>query len=794
MASDNKPEITLDGDVSPFRQKLREALTDLKRFGEDGEKSLDKLGGPLEALRDKFVAVGAVLAGGAVFAEAVNMAKEWNEQSVDMAAAMGITATAAGDLKAALAEENVEVSTFMTAAQKLAVNLKNNESGLQGMGLATRDAAGNLRPLNELTIEAIALTGKYKAGTDRAIAASELFGKGFEIAGDLAKINTQLIDENIERQKALGATITEESVAAFEDYDKSAKGVSATLRAVQQTIGTVLMPVLATLGNWFVAVGPAAILVIRGALGGLASAFHLGTTGVTVLWETLNAMVVSVAEPIRALSAAIGKALTGDFEGAAVEIKGIGGTISGAWGQAFDVMTAKAQSTSDRISAIFGQGTATSADGAKGGKSANGLVKPDADKKAADPSYMQYYEAALAEEKRLASEKDALREYTKQQELAFWEQLAKYAELKEKDRLAIEKKVSDLTVAVRRQEAKEKQDVDAEMTSYHEAAALDRIEAEQAAAQAALNIGLMTNQQYIEQEMQFEQRRNAVQRQALEERLQMAEEDPNTSPVARLKMQHQLEEQERKHLMRLRQLQNKSAEESGRIWDDLGSRMKTLWGQGIQAMMNGTFRWRNAFRAIGLEMVNWFATSVVGEMVRKWLVGEATKLAMKMGFLTQEQAAQTVASTAVVATKTAEATSVAGANAVEAGTGAAASQASIPWVGPILAIAAMGAIFAAVSAMSGRMKSASRGYSIPKGVNPVTQLHEEEMVLPSQHAAVIRRLADAGFEGAGGGMALPPISIQAQDSQDVVRSLKRGGALDKALRDLVRRRVVKTTK
>ncbi len=67
------------------------------------------------------------------------------------------------------------------------------------------------------------------------------------------------------------------------------------------------MPVLTDLGSWFVSIGPAAITVIRGAVGGLLTVFHGLTMGVTVLWETLNAMVVTVAEPIRALGEAIGK-------------------------------------------------------------------------------------------------------------------------------------------------------------------------------------------------------------------------------------------------------------------------------------------------------------------------------------------------------------------------------------------------------------------------------------------------------------------------------------------------------
>jgi hypothetical protein len=80
----------------------------------------------------------------------------------------------------------------------------------------------------------------------------------------------------------------------------------------------------------------------------------------------------------------------------------------------------------------------------------------DADKKtkkaAADPSFMQYYEAALAEERRLVSEKDALREYSKQQELAYWQTLLSQAQLSSADRLAIGRKVSALEVEVRRED------------------------------------------------------------------------------------------------------------------------------------------------------------------------------------------------------------------------------------------------------------------------------------------------------------------------------------------------------
>ena len=46
--------------------------------------------------------------------------------------------------------------------------------------------------------------------------------------------------------------------------------------------------------------------------------------------------------------------------------------------------------------------------------------------------------------------------------------------------------------------------------------------------------------------------------------------------------------------------------------------------------------------------------------------------------------------------------------------------------------------------------SSAGGFDIPAGVNPVTQLHEKEMVLPAQYADVIRGLANNGQASGGG--------------------------------------------
>jgi hypothetical protein len=89
------------------------------------------------------------------------------------------------------------------------------------------------------------------------------------------------------------------------------------------------------------------------------------------------------------------------------------------------------------------------------------------------------------------------------------------------------------------------------------------------------------------------------------------------------------------------------------------------------------------------------------------------------------------------------------AHALEAGSGAAASQAGIPIVGPALAAAAMTAMVGTVMGLMSSMPSASGGFDIPAGLNPVTQLHEKEMVLPAHIAEPLRQNL-AGGGGLGG--------------------------------------------
>lgn len=108
-------------------------------------------------------------------------------------------------------------------------------------------------------------------------------------------------------------------------------------------------------------------------------------------------------------------------------------------------------------------------------------------------------------------------------------------------------------------------------------------------------------------------------------------------------------------------------------------------------------------------------------------------------------------------------------NAAEAGSGAYKAIVGIPYVGPFLAPIAAAAAFAGTVAFGARIPSARQGWSVPTGVNPITQLHEDEMVLPANLSKAVRDMA-AGNGGAGGGQPLNvALSIPAIDGASVRR-------------------------
>ena len=219
----------------------------------------------------------------------------------------------------------------------------------------------------------------------------------------------------------------------------------------------------------------------------------------------------------------------------------------------------------------------------------------------------------------------------------------------------------------------------------------------------------------------------------------------------------------------------KQAAEDAAILAQMFQPMSRGFDTAVTGILKGTMTLRQGLQTMVKGILDSFINMTV-QLVQKWIMGELQKtavtqahtairsLAQKAGLIS-DVAAQEGATATTVATKGTEATTVIAANAGEAASGAAASVASIPYVGWAMVAGVIAATLAAVKGIS----SASGGYDIPAGVNPLTQLHQREMVLPAKYADAIRGMADGQGSGSQGDVHL---HVHTQSTQDFAKFLK----------------------
>ncbi|WP_118789694.1 tape measure protein [Neisseria lactamica] len=451
---------------------------------------------------------------------------------------------------------------------------------------------------------------------------------------------------------------------------------------------------------------------------------------------------------------------------------GLGGRIADSWKE--DRVGAMANAIRERAAniheadALKGRGDGGNAKpahkktGAKQGGGKGGKSRSGGSGAANDP--MQAWEEEIKAQKlahrEMQRETLSHQEWDLAREAAYWRAKLETVDANGKMGVKIREKILTL------EDQLSKQSTEAKMNQVAEWEKLDKhkLEMEKDAADQALAAGRISQLERLDLEIEFENRRYQIAYDALQERIALAEQDPTYSQTAIDKLKAQMGElgqgHERTQAKNEGKRENQRRKDAPNVMEMLQDGGKNVWqeaqqqmSQAFTAMLTRTQSFRQAMNGFFKSMGQTF----IQEMVTKPLMGLMRRMVQesaiyKMIFGTKETL-ETAAAAKTAATKATETTAVVGSNAVQAASGAAASQASIPYVGPILAVAAMAAMMAAVMGLMGggggsqttttttRIPSAAGGWDIPAGINPLTQLHENEMVLPAEHAQTIREMA-----------------------------------------------------
>lgn len=373
----------------------------------------------------------------------------------------------------------------------------------------------------------------------------------------------------------------------------------------------------------------------------------------------------------------------------------------------------------------------------------------------------------------------ATHEMSLQEEAAYWSKILTQQKLSAADRERVETKLAQTRLEISKRNIKDTRALSIEEIAVEEARALDEMALERQKLDTKLALDEINNKEYLQQLAQFEAQRYQIELTAQDKRVELAKLDPS-NPLQLQKDLNRRAQLYRAHMKEMGAITSKMTIEERSKWQDLNKSISKGLGNAFGDWMVGLNGTMDMFKSM-LRTLQQSFSNVIGNMVSKWIEGQLQMLVSKQTTDAASTASTAANSVATTAAKAAEATGVVTANAAEAASGAAASQASIPFVGPEMAAVAFASTMALVL---GAMKlfSASGGYDIPSGVNPMTQLHAREMVLPAHLADNVRNMT-----GDGNGGQTIHFNVNAVDGQSVRRFFNQHKTeLMKAMRDATR--------
>lgn len=281
-------------------------------------------------------------------------------------------------------------------------------------------------------------------------------------------------------------------------------------------------------------------------------------------------------------------------------------------------------------------------------------------------------------------------------------------------------------------------------------------------------LGEMSDAQAIEAAEALQERLYQIDLKALQDK--QLQFDGNLDKIA--ENNAAIEQLERTHQQRIMQLKSQATIEQNRDMRSAQQNVRSSFEGSIAGMLEGTMSLRRGMQTVWNSILQSFS-QFVSKKVSAWVLGENVQTgATVAGNVTRTAsnwmaAAQSVAASAWAAVKNIAA------KAWEVAASVYSALASIPYVGPFIAPVAAIAATGAVLGFASHVASAEGGYDIPAGVNPMTQLHEREMVLPAKHADAIRSIADDGGKASGGNTT---IHIHSPDALAVKRLFENNAA------------------
>src|SRR5882672_4430452 len=185
---------------------------DMNPFVAGMNASFDVVKKGVESVRGVLAGLAAAGAGAAFFVKLADNAEKATLQTEVLARTLGVTTQEASALKIALGDIGVGTDDYATMVGKLTVKLRDNEERCNALGVVTRGANGQLLSTEEIVQNSLAALNQFTEGTDRNLASTEFFGRGWGEVVKLMRLTPQAMEEARAKAAELQLTVGPEGV------------------------------------------------------------------------------------------------------------------------------------------------------------------------------------------------------------------------------------------------------------------------------------------------------------------------------------------------------------------------------------------------------------------------------------------------------------------------------------------------------------------------------------------------------------------------------------------------------
>jgi hypothetical protein len=272
-------------------------------FGKQSAEAREQAVSTFEKIQTGWLALTGLLAGGALFGEAIRDVIQLDERVTSLQRTLGLSREAALQTDVALRLIGKSSDDYAKVLLRLEQQVRTNEARMNQLGVATRDAAGEYLALPTIFSNALAAIQTYKTGTDQAGVAQELFRRSAQDMFQFMDLTPAIFERATQVIEQFGIKLEDHESMIKYRVDLAAVGMAG--EAVGHQLADQLMPALTGLAAWFTGPGAAAVRGFGAILKGYAAEVlflaSAGQVDTQTVWDQITEILSSAAQKAKAI-------------------------------------------------------------------------------------------------------------------------------------------------------------------------------------------------------------------------------------------------------------------------------------------------------------------------------------------------------------------------------------------------------------------------------------------------------------------------------------------------------------